>query len=134
MVISFLGVRTDTRFWNPHMETCIICIIKREKIPSNILPPSNTKYSQSQFVKIGYMKREMKREVMIFAVPCNKSVPSNLSVKSVLNNRQLKKIGGIFYCATKLNFKIVSWLPFLSILTVGKRNKSKVNTRKFASD
>ena len=28
---------------------------------------------------------------MILAVPCNKSVPSNLSVKSVLNNRQIKK-------------------------------------------
>ena len=28
---------------------------------------------------------------MILADPCNKSVPSNLSVKSVLNNRQLKK-------------------------------------------
>ena len=27
---------------------------------------------------------------MILAVPCNKSASSNLSVKSVLNNRQLK--------------------------------------------
>ena len=57
---------------------------------------------------------------MILAVPCNKPVNSNLSVKSVLNNRD-KKIGGIFYCVTKLNFKIVSWLPFLSILAVKLR-------------
>ena len=57
---------------------------------------------------------------MFFAVPCNKSVPSNLSVKSVLNNKQLKKIEGTFYCVTKSNLKIVSWLPFLSILTVEK--------------
>ena len=71
---------------------------------------------------------------MIMEVPCNKSVPSNLSVKSVLNNRQLKKIGGIFYCATKFNFKIVSWLPLLSILAVEKRDKRQVNTRNFESD
>ena len=70
---------------------------------------------------------------MILAVPCKKSVPLNLSVKSVLNNKQLK-IRRDIYCVTKLNLNTVSWLPFLSILAVEKGNKRKVNTRNFASD
>ena len=105
------------------MKTCI---------SSNNLRPSNTKYSVSVCQNLILEKKSCK--VMILAAPCNKSGPSNLSVKSVLNNRQIKKIGGIFYCETKLNFKTVSWLPFLSILTVEKRNKCKVNSRNFASD
>ena len=122
-VISFLGVRTDgqTRFWNPHMEKCIISNVNKYHI--FYVPPTQNIHCQS--VKIWYMKIE---------VPCNKSVPSNLSVKSVLNNRRQKKKIGIFCCVTKLNFKTVSWLPFLSILTVEKGKKRKVNSRNFASD
>ena len=71
---------------------------------------------------------------MIMAVPCKKISAFKFACKVIPKQSTAKKIGKIFYCVTKLNFKTVSWLPFLSILTVEKPNKRKVNTRNFASD
>ena len=62
---------------------------------------------------------------MILAVPCNKSVPSNLSVKPVLNNRQIKNRRDI-YCVTKLNFKFVSWLQFFGHID---SRKNEINVK-----